>query len=127
MLTKEEMYKLAEEHFHSNGFLINQYDDNLIVEKEDVNYDVIAMGTVSDLSSGSKKGKTFNKNQIKNILGLALFEASKKLTANNKNRIIFVVPDNKIYIKQLKEILGGIKQLNILVYLSSEVGQLSLF
>lgn len=124
MLTKEDVMQNAQEYFLAEGFEIKLKETDLKVVKNNQTYHIISMGTVSDASSSSKKGKSFNKNQIRNLLGLALFEVSKVLTENDKMLFIFIVPDNKIYHKLIKEIQAGLDKQSIEVLVMSEVGQI---
>lgn len=127
MLTKEDVMKNAEEYFVANGFDVRSNETELVIIKDSKNFHVVSMGTIGDASSTSKKGKTFNKNQVRNILGLALFEASKVMTDHPNFGCKFVLPDNKIYLKLLKGITSGLELMSIEVFIMSEVGQVTLY
>lgn len=126
MLTKEAVVEYAEEFLKLDGYHVNYADtsSDLALFKGTQVLKVVAIGAVNDAGSTSKKGKGFNKNQIRTNLALALYEVSKQMTLdkNHQNEYIIVIPDSKLYNKLANEIIQGFSVLNIRVLLTSEMG-----
>ncbi len=125
MLTKEVVVEYSTEYLKLNGYSINLDDEtsDLVAFKENEFLRVIALGNVSDAGGTNKKGRGFNKNQVRTNLALALFEVSRQITINEKvYEYVIVIPDSKIYLKQLREIISGIEILNIKVLITTSGG-----
>lgn len=131
MLTKEAVIEYAEEFLKMEGYRVDLSDltSDLVLKNDDHVLKVVAMGAVNDAGSTSKKGKGFNKNQIRINLGLALYEVSRQMTADieGKNKYLIVIPHSKIYEKLAGEIREGIKVLGIRLILTSEMGLIKAF
>ncbi len=86
MLTKEVVVEYSTEYLKLNGYSINLDDktSDLVAFKENEFLRVIALGNVSDAGGTNKKGRGFNKNQVRTNLALALFEVSRQITINEK-------------------------------------------
>lgn len=116
MFTKEDVIKISKEHFLTNGYQV-QEADYLMVTIDEVEYRVFALGTVNDHNGSSKIGRSFNKNQIKSLLGLCLFD----IVAFNK-ACKLILPDTKLFRKQFELIKSGLSHLPVESYYISEVG-----
>lgn len=126
MLTKEAVVEYAEEFLKLEGYHVNYADtsSDLTLFKDTQVLKVVAWGAVSDAGHTSKKGKGFNKNQIRTNLALALYDVSRQMTLDesHQNKSVIVIPDSKLYYKLAKEIEQVFSVLNIRVLLTSEMG-----
>lgn len=120
MYTKEDVLRISEEYFLTDGYEV-QYKTSSTISKDSINYSIIALGTVNDISSTSKVGKGFNKNQIRSLLGLSLFEI---ISLDTPCKLI--LPDSKLYRKQFGLIKKGINRLQVEAYYLNEVGIMTL-
>lgn len=119
MLTKESIIELTRDYLETEGYEILSGNADIVAKKEQV-IKVIAYGAVSDASRTSQVGKGFNKNQIRMNIALSVYEIMKIM--DDTSKFLIVLPENKIYIKLLKEVLNGLKAFNIDVILISEQG-----
>ncbi len=127
MLTKEMVVVHAIDYLKMQGYEVDEMNKtcDVVAEMDGQVLKLVAMGDVNDVGSTSKKGKGYNKNQIRQILASALGEVCRQMTLNEENikeNYAFVITDSKLYHKQLKAILVGVKALSIQVYVTDDTG-----
>lgn len=114
MYTKEDVLKYAYEYFIGQGYQLSPQGQ---VSRGEETYQVLALATVASGSTTSMLGKAYKKNQIKGLMGIALFDALAC-----KDQSILFMPDTKLYRKQFSAIKEGIKALDIKCFFISETG-----
>lgn len=126
MLTKEAVIEYTEEFLAMEGYEIEIQDHKhyVLARKEGQTLKVVTLGEVNDMGSTSKQGKSFNKNQIRINLGLALFEISKQMTLDleGKENYGISIPDTILFMKRANEIKQVFNALNIRVLLINGMG-----
>lgn len=119
MLTKENVKDFTCDYLESEGYVIIEGDTDIVAQKDQL-LKVIVYGAVSDASRTSQVGKSFNKNQIKMNIGMAVYEIMK--LKDQKFQFAIALPDNKLYGRVVKEIKVGLESFQIQLLLCNEQG-----
>lgn len=120
MLTKENVVNFTMEFLKSEGYKILEDNTADVVAYKNQKVKAIVYGAVSDAGRTSQVGKGFNKNQIKMNIALSVYEILKLM--DDETNFIIALPEGKIYEKLVKEVLVGIKKLNIRLLMINELG-----